>query len=99
MSAHTKCTDLETKGMNAKICGNAFYVTTRAFVKVKNTATNFANNSQKIQMTANVQNSGHTISGKKNVENNSKKNSEQGTIHVNVVWQHPTQQNRVPGSL
>ena len=43
MSAYTNCTDLEEKGMNAKLCGNAFHVTTRAFVKVKNTATNFAN--------------------------------------------------------
>ena len=72
MSAHTQCTDLEKKEMNAKICGNAFHVTTRAFVKVKNTATNFANNSKKIQMKANVQNGGHKISGKKNLENNSK---------------------------
>ena len=37
---------------------------------------------------------------RKNLENNSKKNSKQGTIHVNVVWQYPTQQQkRVPGSL
>ena len=51
--------------MNATICGNAFYITTRAFVKVKNTATNFANDSKKNQMTANVKNGGHKISGKK----------------------------------
>ena len=49
MSAHTQCTDLEKKGMNAKICGNAFHVTTPAFVKVKNTATNFAKNSKKFK--------------------------------------------------
>ena len=40
MSAHTQCTDLEKKGMNAKIWGNAFHVAIRAFVKLKNTATN-----------------------------------------------------------
>ena len=59
--------------MNAKFCGNAFHETTRAFVKVKITATNFANNPKKIQIKANGQNGVHKISGKKNSENNSKK--------------------------
>ena len=55
---------------------------------------------KKFQFKANVQNGGHKILGKKNLENNSKKNFEQGTIHVNVVWQYPTQQqNRVQGPL
>ena len=76
-----------------------FHETTRTFVKVKNTATNFENNSKKIQIKANGQNGGHKISGKKIQRIIPKKISEQGTIHVNVVWQYPTQQNRVPGSL
>ena len=35
--------------MNAKICGNVFHKTTRAFVNVKNTATNVANKSKKFK--------------------------------------------------
>ena len=38
MSAHIKFTDIE----NAKICGNVFHETKRAFVKLNNTATNVA---------------------------------------------------------
>ena len=51
--------------MNAKICGNVFHETKRAFVKANNTATNVATKSKKIQVKANFQNGGHKISGKK----------------------------------
>ena len=82
--------------MTAKICGNVFHKT-HAFVNVKKTQPQM---STKIQIKAIVQNGGHRISGKKNLENNSKKNTQQGTIHVNVVWQYPTQQQtRVLGTL
>ena len=58
---------------NAKICENVFHKTKYAFVKVNNTATNVATKSKKIQSKANFQNGRHKISGKKNLENNSKK--------------------------
>ena len=75
MSAHPQCTDLEKKWMNATICGNAFHVTTRAFVKVKNTATNFANNPKKNSNDGKGTKWRTQNFWKKNVENNSQKNS------------------------
>ena len=50
MSAHTKFTDIENKRINAKICGNVFHETKRAFVNVNNTATNVEKNKKKIQI-------------------------------------------------
>ena len=55
MSAHTKFTDIENKRINAKICGNVFHETKRAFVNVNNTATNVEKNKKKFKFKANFQ--------------------------------------------
>ena len=74
MSAHTKFTDIENKRINAKICGNVFHETKRAFVKVKNTATNVAKKSKKNPVQGKFPKMADTKVREKNLENNSKIN-------------------------